>query len=254
MKTKYIILSIFCLFFEMQVCYSQEIDFIHNRFAVVINDSNFHLDISVKLTYPVVQQKDTNLLNIRRTILSEIFETPTDSVITDSLTLITIFFGIDSLELEIERAKEFDLKAKYRKEIDVNSRYVNSNILYYRIFTHTYLNKARGYTKETYLTFNLSTGKRLTEEDIFKENYQEVITQFILKKLKKENPKDVFYKDKVRPNGNFFVDEEGITYLFNSNEIAAFGHIKIFIPYKEIKAILKDESPIRSLINVTVKM
>ena len=47
--------------------------------------------------------------------------------------------------------------------------------------------------------------------------------------------------DEISPNGNFSVGENGVTFIFNQYEIAAyaFGVIEITIPADEIKPFLK---------------
>ena len=60
-----------------------------------------------------------------------------------------------------------------------------------------------------------------------------------------------FSIDEIFPNGNFMVDETGITYSFNEYEIAAYvvGATHVQLPYKEIRHLLRDDSPISSLID-----
>ena len=71
-----------------------------------------------------------------------------------------------------------------------------------------------------------------------------------------ENPKDLenigfFSVEEIFPNGNFLVDEDGITYTFNEYEIAAYvvRETNVFLPYAEILYLLKKDSPIAKLID-----
>ena len=70
------------------------------------------------------------------------------------------------------------------------------------------------------------------------------------------NPKDLenigfFSVEEIFPNGNFLVDEDGITYTFNEYEIAAYvvRETNVFLPYAEILYLLKKDSPIAKLID-----
>ena len=58
-----------------------------------------------------------------------------------------------------------------------------------------------------------------------------------------------FSIDEIFPNGNFLIDDNGITYTFNEYEIAAYvvGATNVHLPYEEIQYLLKKESPIAHL-------
>lgn len=119
--------------------------------------------------------------------------------------------------------------------------YKDSEIMSYEINSYIYSGGAHGNSSVNYFVFDLKTGKRLAERDIFKENYEKKIIEILLKKLENEECYKNFYFDALRPNNNFFIDQQGITYFFNSYEIASFacGFYKVFIPFEEISEILK---------------
>jgi hypothetical protein len=69
-----------------------------------------------------------------------------------------------------------------------------------------------------------------------------------------ENPADLenlgYYPiDEIVPNNNFTIDNNGITYYFNVNEIGdvMVGLSQVFIPYEEINIYMKKENPIAFL-------
>ena len=103
----------------------------------------------------------------------------------------------------------------------------------------------------------MKTGNAITEEDIFIENFQDSLAQILIdhiaKQNKVENPKDLenigfFSVEEIFPNGNFLVDEDGITYTY---AIAAYvvRETNVFLPYAEILYLLKKDSPIAKLID-----
>ena len=70
-----------------------------------------------------------------------------------------------------------------------------------------------------------------------------------------ENAKELenigyFSIEEIFPNGNFLIDEKGITYTFNEYEIAAYvvGPTHVCIPFEEISYLLKGDSPISKFI------
>jgi hypothetical protein len=102
---------------------------------------------------------------------------------------------------------------------------------------------------------NLQTGQLLQEEDFaginFNRNVAKLLAQKIAENNGLEDPVDlenIGYNsvEDIVPNNNFTIDEKGITYYFNENEIAGtmLGLIPVFIPYEEINIYMKKEGPI----------
>jgi hypothetical protein len=101
----------------------------------------------------------------------------------------------------------------------------------------------------------LSTGDFLREEDFAGLHYKKNLSLLIVQKLAVANDLDdpeelenlgyIALSDIV-PNGNFSIDDKGITYYFNENEIAGIGEgvIRVFISYDEIELYLAAESPL----------
>jgi hypothetical protein len=58
-----------------------------------------------------------------------------------------------------------------------------------------------------------------------------------------------FFAENILPNGNFVVSEDGITYVFNTNEIAVYsmGSTEVTVPFNKLKSVLKKKSPIAFL-------
>ena len=83
----------------------------------------------------------------------------------------------------------------------------------------------------------------------------QLLVEHIAKQNNVENTKDLenigfFSIEEIFPNGNFFVDDKGITYTFNEYEIAAYvvGATHVLLPFEELQYLLKQESPIAKLI------
>lgn len=108
--------------------------------------------------------------------------------------------------------------------------------------------------------FNLKTGDRIYEEDIFLPTFASEMSPLILDKILKENKvssvkelTNMGYLQEVEeiiPNNNFYITEEGITYVFNKGEYTALvlDAVKVSFTFDEIKFLLKENSPISSLI------
>ena len=114
---------------------------------------------------------------------------------------------------------------------------------------------AHSYTNRV---IDLSTGLRITEKELFREDYQDDLAKIIVEcialannvgdALELENI-GFFNIKEIYPNKNFYVDEMGITYIFNEYEIAAYalGAVTVRIPYEKIRHLLLPSAPIASL-------
>lgn len=136
--------------------------------------------------------------------------------------------------------------------------YNQNDLLSYTVSMESYTGGAHGAHARANHVVNLKTGKPVTEEDIFIENYQDNLAQILIDEIAKdnnvENPKELenmgfFSVDEIFPNGNFLIDNEGITYTFNEYEIAAYvvGATQVRLPFAKISYLLKKESPISHL-------
>lgn len=138
--------------------------------------------------------------------------------------------------------------------------YNQNDILSYTVKFENYTGGAHGSHTYSNHVINLKTGNAITEEDIFVENFQDSLAQILVDHIarqnKVENPKDLenigfFSVEEIFPNGNFRLDENGITYTFNEYEIAAYviRETNVFVPYADIRYLLKKESPIMGIID-----
>jgi len=121
-----------------------------------------------------------------------------------------------------------------------------------RIFSYgytrdSYTGGTQGYKSFNYFNFDLKTGHWLEESDIFTDNYQNPLANLLRKKILEQNPQALSL-DSVQPNSNFYVSDEGITYLFNVSEIPLNAvETEVFLPYGDLNTILRKDSPISYL-------
>jgi len=118
---------------------------------------------------------------------------------------------------------------------------------------------AHGIDRVLYTCVDLKKGTIITERDLFIDDYEEVLIPIILEKLveiqKVKSPQELEKQGfmditDIKPNNNFYLNEKGITYVFNPYEIAAYfvGISEVFIPYGDINFMLADESPIKKIV------
>ena len=166
----------------------------------------------------------------------------------------------DEYKAEVAKADETPVGAWFSYfEMSSNDIAYNKNdILSYTINFENYTGGAHGAHSFTNHVIDMKTGNLIKEDDIFIEGFQEDLAQILIDRIAKqntvENPKELenigfFSIDEIFPNGNFLIDDNGITYTFNEYEIAAYvvGATNVHLPYEEIQYLLKKESPIAHL-------
>jgi len=105
---------------------------------------------------------------------------------------------------------------------------------------------------------NLKTCDLLQDDQLAGNDYDSHISKIMIDSIVKRNgvakPEDLEnlgYNSisDIHPNNNFTIDEKGITYYFNEDEIGGtlLGLTQIFIPCEEIKLYLADDSPVKTL-------
>ncbi len=114
-----------------------------------------------------------------------------------------------------------------------------------------------------FYNYELITGKLITEADIFIPDSLERLTQILrdeVKQLSRNNEtmptietyaESVYDKSAIRPNGNFYINDQGICYIFNPYEIAPMSYAyetEVLIPYPLIQGLMLNNSPLQYLV------
>lgn len=131
--------------------------------------------------------------------------------------------------------------------------YEDENILSYSVDHATYTGGAHGSLQVLYYTIDLNSLTTITEEDIFTPNYHQFLTTKIIENLMKNyevnTPEELinegfFDVNDIAPNSNFWLNNEGVHYIYNQYEIAPYsmGPIEVTIPYEDIQSIIIPES------------
>ena len=132
-------------------------------------------------------------------------------------------------------------------------------LLSFTVSFENYTGGAHGSHSYTNFTLNTKDGKRITEEDLFVEDYQDSLAKLLIDEITKKNnlqdPKGLedigyFSVDEIYPNNNFYIDATGITYTFNEYEIASYalGQTEVHLSFEQIMPLLKEGSPVAGMI------
>jgi hypothetical protein len=136
--------------------------------------------------------------------------------------------------------------------------YNKCNLISYVVSIEYFTGGAHGNQGYDNHVIDLSTGNELEEKDIFVDNYQDSLAQIIVDAiaagLNLSDPAELenmgfFNIREIYPNGNLYVDGDGITYTYNSYEIAAYsvGKTDVTLPYDRIRHLIREDSPVAPL-------
>jgi len=147
---------------------------------------------------------------------------------------------------------------QYHLDLKDSITYNGNNLVSFLVETENFEGGAHGSRSAFGYVIDLNTGEYITEDSFAGTDYKKNLSEIIVKKIAEANkvndPKQLEgmgYNsiDDIVPNGNFTIDEEGITYYFNEYEIAAYfiGITRVFISYDELKVFITDDNPVAAL-------
>ena len=120
----------------------------------------------------------------------------------------------------------------------------------YAMDVYEYTGGAHGNRYLLIQNYDLETGDMVNEQDLFIDDYYEPLKILLLNALiaqtdNAESKRDLrrmgYSVADVVPNENFYVTQEGITYVYNPYEIApyAMGCIEIFLPWETVRPLIR---------------
>lgn len=165
-------------------------------------------------------------------------------------------FGADSLGFS---AKEL---ADMKSELDLENSitYYDNYIITMQKELYTYsAGAAHGLHGVGNYTIDRRSKDVISEGDLFIDGYEaelnKVLQRALLKSLGRKNAQEVEKEDgfsitDLSGNDNFRLDAKGMTYTYNPYEIApyAMGVIEFFVPYEEVRHLLRPQSIIYNYI------
>ncbi|MEG1543990.1 MAG: DUF4163 domain-containing protein [Tannerellaceae bacterium] len=240
---------------------------VKEAYHLLENPENPNCDLQIKFNYPVKFANKEVLQKIQKEFVVAYFGenyeklTPQEAVDKYTKDYLKAYKELEpDLKAELAKSDDAPIAAWFSYyEMSTNQIVYNEKgLLSYIVNFENYTGGAHGSHSHTNHVVNLKTGMPITEEEIFNEDYQDTLAQLLVDKIAKQNKVDdakelenvgFFSVDEIFPNGNFLVDNTGITYTYNEYEIAAYvvGATRVHLPFEEIKFLLKKESPISQL-------
>lgn len=237
------------------------------RYYLAADTSKGALSIELNVEIPVCFDNQNVLDSIRNTIVTNLFGSEYVKVSNDSLVL--KFTNDLKLEYKLTNEpilNEMDEKSLYSFNnehiLDGFSLLNDENIYSYGINRYVFMGGAHGLNTINYMNFNVKTGKLITESDIFLKNTNKKLIELIKKRIVEQSREDEglepiknlektdYWIDAIKPNGNFYITDESLNYVFNPYEIGPYylGITEVSLPFDRLKNILKPNSAINYLI------
>lgn len=145
---------------------------------------------------------------------------------------------------------------RWETECEVTTMLSTPDLLVVKSFDNNYLGGVHGTYYYSYGNFDVRTGKRLTEKDVFRSDAASIkaINKLIVEAVRDAENNSEEYKgfgvtewDRVKMNGCFAVTPIGIQYTFNVYEIGCYasGAMMVEIPFAKIAPYLVDGSAVQ---------
>ena len=241
---------------------------VEKTYHLLDNPDNPNCNLEIKFVYPRKYSDKEVLKNLQRQFVSSYFGenyeqlSPEEAVRKYTDDYLAAYKDLEEdYKAEVAKSDETPVGSwfSYYEMSSDDIAFNQDDIISYTVSFENYTGGAHGAHSYNNHVVNLKTGKPITEEEIFVDNYQDNLARILVDQIAKQNnvsdAKELenigfFSVDEIFPNGNFLVDETGITYAFNEYEIAAYvvGGTNVHLPYKEIRYLLRDDSPISQLI------
>lgn len=240
---------------------------VDKTYHLLENPENPNCNLQINFTYPAKYDNKDILKKIQQQFVYSYFGDGYENLSPEEATAkytedyLNNYKDLeDEYKAEVAKADETPVGAwfSYFEMSSDDIAYNKNDILSYTVNFENYTGGAHGAHSFTNHVIDMKTGNLIKEDDIFIEGFQEDLAQILIDRIAKQNtvekPKELenigfFSIDEIFPNGNFLIDDNGITYTFNEYEIAAYvvGATNVHLPYEEIQYLLKKESPIAHL-------
>ncbi|MDR2449174.1 MAG: DUF3298 and DUF4163 domain-containing protein [Prevotellaceae bacterium] len=240
---------------------------VEESYPLLNNPENPSYELKLSFTYPAACKDEEALEKIQRLFLSSFFdETYANYAPGEAMAqyVKNKLNGYKTLEDEFKKAikkkKSDSLVRFFHHEALFNKVVFNKGgFISFNVHAENYTGGAHPNHTLTNHVIDVQRGTFLTEEELFVEDFKGRMAQILVKNItaqkELDNPEQLkelgfFDIGKIVPNGNFLLDDDGVTYSFNEYEIAAYsaGTINVHVAYDEIRDILRKGNPIRHIV------
>lgn len=235
---------------------SFDVHYLHSEGKLIKTDPKSPLaEIELTLIYPTDKYINPSVTDsVKQWITYSFFGTGYALKQPDSML---IYFEEEYLGNYVKQNKEWyrsGASFNWEKIISMSVVYNSNYMLCLEYLVYGYTGGSHGMTNVSYDIIYLDDGKLLTFSDVFEENIEGELSELLTKQLRKDYqiPDDVplkeagFFVNEVNPNHNIYVNGNGVGFLYNSYEIAAYsqGATHIFLQWDQLQGIVRMGTPV----------
>lgn len=227
----------------------EAIEIVHDEAAALFEGSTDSLNINMKIEWPVGGVDEKVLERMQRDITAHLLG---EEYHTFDIDYAIRQYCDRSIEFYRETNSEWAESEGFEEDMHYTLQWMGyieggflpeyRNMISYVTLYGGYSGGAHGMDAKAAITFDIDTGKRVTEADLFKPGYEDRLTQSLRANLLLSvEDVDMLFETEIDPNGNFYVSDEGVTYIYGRYEVGPYvlGIVEVNIPWDEISDILK---------------
>ena len=211
------------------------------------------LEVSIRVEYPVSGPSKDAVKAFCETVVEAAFGTSYSGLSVDSAAAVYVDTLLENYRtsnldmLDYFKNEDFEMPMVWEERLDARVISSHENIISYEVGTYSYEGGAHGSTGENVVNINKKTGEPVEEAEFFVDGYHDELSRLLTAHLhdavpSEEDYESLFIKD-IEPNGNFFVSDEGVTYIYGQYEIGAYalGIIKVTVPWNELSSLVRQQ-------------
>lgn len=234
--------------------------YLYLKYPLIERQKYPYAAIELTLLLPDNYDVPNILESVREIIINKFFDTeipvnlPDKMLKQKAVEYLSFYKKINKGVYDKTRINSFN----WSKDQTVRVHYNQNYILSLEFYNYAYTGGEHGISISKFIAINLKNGQILKLDDIFKQGYKKPLKEIINKILREkylikpdeELRKSGFLIDQVKLIDNFYINNSGIGFYYNSYEIASYlnGPTDIFIPFEKINDLLKADSPINWII------
>lgn len=151
----------------------------------------------------------------------------------------------------------------YEQILDNKILFNKNDFLSYGVNLYTFTGGAHGMSSTVFQVLNLKTASPVKLNDIFEDRNLDKVGELIRMSLAKKLgynsvtklEDDGYDVSAIVPTENFYINEEGITWLYNPYEIAAYvvGKSEVLVDYADLLIYINEDSAVYPLAKIAIK-
>lgn len=142
------------------------------------------------------------------------------------------------------------IQVPYQERLATSIAYEDSQLVSLAVEYQFSGEESKAHAFLCYYNFYLPEGKAFSESSLFVDGYEQPIAKLLTHKVETLAEGEIINYDEIRPNGNFMVSAEGVTYCFPEHAILVNhkGELSVSLSWEELRSLLKEKSPISHLV------